>query len=306
MEPNPVIAIHLGAALGAVATGPVALWARRGARPRPRLHRAFGYAWVTLMLATAVSALFIRDRNLPNIAGFTPIHLLVPVTLGALALAFWFLARGNIAAHARTLRNLYFYACIVAGAFTLLPQRTLGRLAGSKLAPLAPVLQNTPAWVWSLLAGLLVLGWLQSRDRTASLGAVSGLPVGMAIFGLWGTVGAFGRSPLMPEALGLWLLAAGAAAAVLAQRPAAAWYDRSTRTFDLAGSWTPMLLFLAVFLVRYAVSVQLVLHPELAGERAFALPGAALYGAFSGIFLGRAAQLWRLALRPQAANLAGA
>jgi uncharacterized membrane protein len=301
MELNPVIAVHLSAALGALATGPVALWARLGARQRPRLHRAFGSAWVTLMLVTAVSALFIRDRSLPNIAGYTPIHLLVPVTLGALVVAFWFLARGNIAAHARTLRNLYFYACVIAGAFTLLPQRYLGRAAGSLLAPLARIVHETPVWVWALLAGLVVLGWVQSRGRTASLGAVSALPVAMAAWGVWGTVNAFGRTPLLPAALALWLLAAGAATALLAQRPAAAWYDRGTRTFDLPGSWTPMALFLAVFLARYAASVQLALAPGLAADPAFALPVATLYGVFSGVFLGRAAQLWRLALRPQPA-----
>jgi uncharacterized membrane protein len=299
MELNPVIAVHLGAALGAVATGPVALWARLGARQRPGLHRAFGRAWVLLMVVTALSALFIRDRQLPNLGGFSPIHLLIPVTLGSLFVAFRHLARGNIAAHAKTMRLLYFFACVVAGAFTLLPQRTLGRLLWGKLAALAPIVQATPSWVWALLAGLAILGWLQSRDRTASLGAVTGLPVGMAVFGLWGTVGAFGRSPLMPEALGLWLLATGAVLALLAQRPAVAWYDRDTRSFDLPGSWLPMALFLLAFALRYTVAVQLALHPALAGERLFALPVAALYGAFGGLFLGRAAQLWRLALRPQ-------
>lgn len=301
MPSNPVIALHLAAALGALATGPVALWARLGARQRPALHRTFGTAWVALMLVTALSALFIRDRHLPNIAGFTPIHLLVPLTLGSLVLAFRHLARGNIAAHAKTMRALYLYACVVAGAFTLLPQRLLGRIVWAQLAPLAAISQQTPAWVWVLLAGLVILGWLQSRDRTASLGAVTGLPVGMAIFGLWGTVGAFGRSPLMPEALALWLAASAVATAVLGQRPAAAWYDRATRRFDLAGSWVPMALFLAVFALRYTVAVQLALHPALAQEPAFALGVAAVYGACSGVFLGRAVPLWRLALRAQPA-----
>jgi hypothetical protein len=187
---------------------------------------------------------------MPNIAGFTPIHLLVPLTIFSLVQAFRFLARGDIAAHARTMRLLYLGACVVAGLFTLLPQRYLGRLLWGTLAPLAPIAQNTPPWVWGLLAGLVVLGWMQSRDRTASLGAVTGLPVGMALFGLWGSVSAFGRSPLVAEALVLWLIAFGAATALLARRPATAWYDRGTRTFDLAGSWTPLALFLAVFLTR--------------------------------------------------------
>lgn len=128
MQMSPVIAVHLTAALGALAIGPVAIWARRGAIQRPRLHRAFGYAWVTLMLITATSAIFIRDYSLPNIAGYTPIHLLVPVAYTGLFLAFWHLARGNITGHRLSMVWTYIGACIVAGVFTLLPGRYLGQL----------------------------------------------------------------------------------------------------------------------------------------------------------------------------------
>lgn len=128
MQLTPTIAIHMSAALGALALGPIALWARLGARQRPWLHRAAGYAWVTLMLITAGSALFIRDFSLPNLAGYTPIHLLVPVTFSGLFGAFWFLARRNISGHRRTMQSLYWMACVGAGAFTLLPQRYLGQL----------------------------------------------------------------------------------------------------------------------------------------------------------------------------------
>jgi uncharacterized membrane protein len=128
MPITPVIAIHLSASLAALAVGPVALWARRAKATRPRLHRAAGYAWVTFMLASAVSALFIRDFNLPNIGGYTPIHLFVPYTLGALFIAFRHLLNGNIAGHRKAMLSLYFGACVTAGAFTLLPSRTLGQL----------------------------------------------------------------------------------------------------------------------------------------------------------------------------------
>lgn len=137
MQLTPVITLHLSAALGALLTGPVALWARRGGTQRPRLHRAFGYAWVTLMVITATSALFIRDFALPNLAGFTPIHLLVPYVFAHLFAGFWFLARKNIAAHRKTMQSTYIGACVVAGAFTLLPGRHLGQ------------------WVWGQWLGLL-------------------------------------------------------------------------------------------------------------------------------------------------------
>lgn len=132
MPLTPLIAVHLTAALGALATGPIALWARKGRTQRPKVHRAFGYAWVTLMLITAVSALFIRDFNLPNLAGYTPIHLLIPFTLFNLVKAFVYLARGDIATHRKTMQGLYVGACLVAGAFTLLPSRYLGQLVWSQ------------------------------------------------------------------------------------------------------------------------------------------------------------------------------
>ncbi|MBS3996532.1 MAG: DUF2306 domain-containing protein [Hydrogenophaga sp.] len=134
MQLTPVIAIHLSAALAALLIGPVALWARRGHAQRtprtlrPRLHRAAGYAWVTLMLATALSALFIRDAALPNVGGYTPIHLLVPFTLIGLYLAFAHLRRGNLEGHRKAMLGLYLGACVTAGAFSLLPGRYLGQL----------------------------------------------------------------------------------------------------------------------------------------------------------------------------------
>jgi uncharacterized membrane protein len=125
---SPIIAIHLTAALSALVLGPVALWARRGRQAHPRLHRAFGYAWVAMMVMVAASALFIRGHGLPNLAGYSPIHLLVPVVFMSLFGAFRALYRGNVAAHRRTMQALYGGACIVAGVFTLLPGRFLGHL----------------------------------------------------------------------------------------------------------------------------------------------------------------------------------
>lgn len=135
MDMTPTIAIHLSATLSAVLVGPVALWARRGhadnprtgQRPRVRLHRAAGYAWVTLMLIAAFSALFIRDFRLPNIGGYTAIHLLIPLTLGSLVVAFRALHLGQIRRHRQWMTSLYVSACLVAGAFTLLPGRYLGQ-----------------------------------------------------------------------------------------------------------------------------------------------------------------------------------
>jgi uncharacterized membrane protein len=124
---SPQIIIHLAAALTAAILGPFALWARLSDKQRPKLHRAFGYAWVTMMLITAISALFIKSRFAFWLY-FSWIHLLIPATLLGLFGAFWFLAKGNITGHRKTMLGLYFGACIGAGVFTLLPHRFLGQL----------------------------------------------------------------------------------------------------------------------------------------------------------------------------------
>ena len=96
-------------------------------KKRPKLHRAFGYAWVTLMIITATSAIFIRS-TLPNLAGFSPIHLLIPVAFGMIFLAFRSLIKGNIRSHQFQMSGLYIGACLIAGGFTLVPGRYLGDL----------------------------------------------------------------------------------------------------------------------------------------------------------------------------------
>ena len=130
---TPLIAVHMSAAIGAIVTGPVALWARKATQQRPRLHRAFGYAWVTLMLVASLSAIFIHVSKYPSFAGFTPVHLLIPVVLGMLVLSFRYLVLGNIAMHRRLMQYLYLGACVVAGLFTLAPDRLIGHAVWSQL-----------------------------------------------------------------------------------------------------------------------------------------------------------------------------
>jgi uncharacterized membrane protein len=123
---SPQVIIHLAAALSAAVLGPFALWARLSGKQRPKLHRAFGYAWVTLMIITAVSAAFIHS-HFPMWWRFSWIHLFIPATLIGLFGAFWHLAKGDIRRHRNAMLGLYFGACLGAGVFTLLPGRFLGQ-----------------------------------------------------------------------------------------------------------------------------------------------------------------------------------
>lgn len=167
---------------------------------------------------------------------------------------------------------------------------------------LAQIVQQTPAWVWGLLAALLALGASQLFDRTAGLRRVLLMPVAMAGFSAYGLVSAFSGAGHAGATLGAWVLIAVATAALALwlqpQAPAGARYDSATRRLHLPGSAMPLALIVGIFLVKYFVGVELALQPALARDGTFALQIAVLYGLFNGLFATRALRLWRLVPRP--------
>jgi hypothetical protein len=219
-----------------------------------------------------VSAFFIRGGDIPNVDGFSPIHLLIPLVLILLYRSFRYLAKGNIEGHRKTMVRLYIGSCIVAGAFTLVPGRLFGEmvwvewlgLRAPHVPPvstpsfsiiegfpmIAQIVAHTPVWVWGLLAVLLALGFSQARHRTAGLVRIVLLPAGLAAYSLAGTVLAFGGSAVV---LGSWLVAAVVLMLLVGQLavPQGARYDTASRRFTVPGSWVPMALIVGIFLTRY-------------------------------------------------------
>ena len=164
------------------------------------------------------------------------------------------------------------------------------------------ILINTPLWVWGLLAALLALGLSQTRNRSAGLLRVTLMPLGMGGLSLYSTISTFGASLIV---LGSWLATALALVLVVTQFPAptGACYDRASRQFLLPGSWVPMALIMGIFLTKYAAGVSLAMRPELKSQANFSMAIVMLYSTFSGIFIGYALQLIRLALRPATARI---
>ena len=162
---------------------------------------------------------------------------------------------------------------------------------------LGSIVQRTPAWVWGLLAALLALGISQLFDRQLTLGRVIVTPIAMLGLALYGIFSAFGNGGQLGTVMLTWLIAAAASIAVMLRLPAPAGtaYDAHDGQFSVPGSAVPLLLILGIFLVKYIVGVELAMQPAQARDASFALPIALMYGAFNGIFAGRALRLLRLA-----------
>lgn len=162
------------------------------------------------------------------------------------------------------------------------------------------IVQNTPRWVWVLLAALIALGVSQSFPRRGTLRGAVVFPVTMVALSCYGVLSAF---PFQPMAVAAWM--SGVAATAIASIAVGAWsnirWSDEERRLLVPGSWMPLMLMLGLFAIKFGVGVALVRRPELASGPIFAMPVALAYGAFSGVFFGRGLTMWRAArhgLRP--------
>ena len=162
---------------------------------------------------------------------------------------------------------------------------------------LGSIVKNTPAWVWGLMAALLALGISQMADRELTLRRVIVTPIAMLGLSLYGIFSAFGNGGQLGAAMLTWSITAAVSAALMLRvsAPAGTGYDARSGQFSVPGSVVPLLLILGIFLTKYAVGVELAMQANQARDAAFVLPVAMLYGAFNGIFAGRALRLLRLA-----------
>jgi len=112
-----LISAHALAAGLALPLGAIILWRRKG----DSNHRWMGRAWFTLMTFVAAGSFGIRASG-----HYSWIHGLSTFTLVMLALGLYAARTGRIAQHKRIVQGLYFGALIIAGLFTLLPNRLLG------------------------------------------------------------------------------------------------------------------------------------------------------------------------------------
>lgn len=108
---------HLATIVVALALTPVILLRRRG----DRRHRVLGTIWVTAMLLTAISSLFLRTGG-----RFSVIHVLSVWTLIQVPILWWRARTHDVAAHRSGVRGIVTGALLIAGFFTFPFDRMLG------------------------------------------------------------------------------------------------------------------------------------------------------------------------------------
>ena len=90
---QPIVALHVAAAVFALLLGAVVLALKKGTGS----HRLLGRVWAGAMVAVALSSFWIFE--LRDGAGPSWIHALSVWTLVSLGLAVWFIRRGHVRAH---------------------------------------------------------------------------------------------------------------------------------------------------------------------------------------------------------------
>ena len=150
---DPIIQVHLMAALAAVFLGPINAFKL----VRSVWHQRIGLIWMTTMFVLAVSGLFISSWSL--IGPFNPIHMFSVLVLWSIGKGLWHLRQREFVRHGAEMRGLYFQGLGAAGLFTFLPGRTLNDI----FFPNAPVTGFILTFI--VVATLAITGWQRSAKR---------------------------------------------------------------------------------------------------------------------------------------------
>lgn len=129
LQQNPVLVLHIVAALFALGLGPINLIRRR----RDRTHRLIGRTWVGAMVVTAVSSFGVAQPYL----SFSWLKALSVWTLISMALGVTAIRRGNRRAHVANMVGSYSGLAIAFLFAALVPQRTLTQV--TTYAPLVTI-----------------------------------------------------------------------------------------------------------------------------------------------------------------------
>lgn len=123
LHASPAIILHVATVVPAALIGTYLIFVSRKGAP---WHRALGYVYLSLMTVTAVTTLWIHSL-MPKgpFLGFSPIHLLIPLTLFGVYGALRSARAHRINRHRAAMLGVYFGGIMIAGGLTFLPGRIM-------------------------------------------------------------------------------------------------------------------------------------------------------------------------------------
>jgi uncharacterized membrane protein len=116
--PWPIL-VHVATVIPALAIGSFVLLRPKGLP----LHRALGWTFAVLIVATALVTWKVRVSNPGH---FSWIHLFSLLTLASVPRLIWSARTHRVAAHRRGVLALMTGGLVLAGLFTFVPDRLLG------------------------------------------------------------------------------------------------------------------------------------------------------------------------------------
>jgi uncharacterized membrane protein len=121
------VQIHAATVIPAFFIGTWQIFFSRKGAP---FHRALGYVYLALMTITSIAALFVHQL-MPNgpFYGFSPVHLLVPLTLFGVVGALRGAWTHNIALHRYAMLGVYIGGLLIAGSLAFMPGRIMHAVA---------------------------------------------------------------------------------------------------------------------------------------------------------------------------------
>lgn len=152
------------------------------------------------------------------------------------------------------------------------------------------LLNKIPLWAYLLFAFLVFLGLKATRPRAMSIYRLIILP---AIFTIWNLVWLSERVHEQLSLLPLWFVGI-LVGFVLGWKSVSHWKikaDRKNKCLTLPGSWSIIFLILSVFVVRSYFVYTYETHPAKIEQ--YFIYDSLLSGIFTGIFIGRAFDLYR-------------
>lgn len=150
------------------------------------------------------------------------------------------------------------------------------------------IITNTPVFVWAILAFLIVRGVIALRTREMSMNKMFIMPVVMLALSLFDIKAKFGLGGI---ALATWLCASVGTLVLLMKFGAARVAPAATvGRVIVRGSVWPLVLMMGIFLTKYVTSVAVAVNASLRHDTVFTVVVCAMFGVFSGYFIGRLAR----------------